>query len=266
MNLGLNRLFLLIVFSFFCFWGQAQKTIQPKGLEYEYKGIIYNTERAYNISLHTNGLQVGVDFGKLLTYYKTRYYHIALGYLQHPLEDSANKNLSFNKLGASKSFRFGKQNSLYLIRAGVGVKRYKSEKAKRRGVAVGWSYELGPVIGILKPVRNIYLVEIADTGIKSPVEITYKDDPDLFMNYTAIFGRSNSLDSWAQLGFRPGLQAQLAAHFSIGAFENYVRAVEIGVMGDYFGTKVPILVENEFHSNDALFINLFVAFQFGSRK
>lgn len=246
--------------------GQAQKTIQPKGLEYEYKGIIYNSERAYNVAIHTNGFYAGVDMGQLRTYYKTRFYHISIGYLTHPLEERQNKNSSFENLGASRTFTFGKQNSIYLIRGGVGVKKYRSEKAKRRGIAVGWSYEVGPVIGVLKPVRNIYLVDVSGQGLKSPIEITYKDDPEQFLDYPTLFGRSDSYDSWGQLSFRPGLQAKVGAHFSMGAFEEYVRAAEVGVMADFFGVKVPLMVENEAHSNEALFLNLYVAVYFGKRK
>lgn len=254
----------ILSFLFLSLSVKAQKTIQPKGLEYEYKGIIYNNERAYHATIHTNGLNFGVDIGKLLTYYKTRFYHISLGYIQHPLEERQNKNTSFEGLGASRSFTYGKQNSLYLLRGGIGVKKYKSEKAKRKGVSVGWSYEIGPVIGILKPTRNIYLL-VNDQGLKTPIELTYDDDPEKFLEYDALFGRSDSYDSWAQLSFRPGIQAKLGAHFSWGAFEEFVRAAEVGIMVDYFGVKVPIIVENESHSNDALFLNLYLTFQFGKR-
>lgn len=246
--------------------GHAQKTIQPKGPEYEYKGIVYNSERVYQLVAHTNGLSAAIDFGKLRTYYKTRFYHFSVGYLTHPLEDRENKNSSFEGLGSSNPFKYGKQNYMYLLRGGVGVKRYKSEKAKRRGIAVGWSYQAGPAVAILRPVRNIYLVDLNETGIKSPVELSYDEDPETFMDYDALFGRSSSLDSWAQLGLRPGIQAKCAVHFSMGAFDEYVRALEVGIMADYFGFKIPLIVENDFHSNDALFLNLFVAVQFGSRK
>ena len=243
----------------------GQKTIQPKGLEYEYKGIIYNSERAYNLTLHTNGFEAGMNFGKLKTYYKTTFYHASVGYMTHVLEDRQNKNNSLDGLGTSKSFKFGKQNNFYLLRGGIGTKKYKSEKAKRRGLAIGWSYEAGPVMGILKPVKNIYLVD-NENNIKSPVAITYDDDPDLFLDYIAIFGRSGDLDTWTQLKFRPGIQARIGAHFSLGAFDEYVRALEIGLMADYFGVKVPIMVESEAHSNDALFLNIYATVQFGSRK
>jgi hypothetical protein len=245
---------------------QAQKTIQPKGLEYEYKGIVYNTERSYDLTLHTNGFAVAANFGKLKTYYKTFYYHLGLGYITHQLEDRQNKNANWDGLGTSKSFKFGKQNYLYLIRGGVGNKRYKSEKAKRRGVAVGWSYEVGPVIGVLRPVKNIYLVDLNETGIKVPVEVTYDDDPELFLDYPRLFGRSTDLSTLLESTIRPGIQAKAGAHFALGAYDQYVRAVEIGLMVDYFGVKMPLIVENEQHSNLPIFINIYATVQLGTRE
>ncbi len=262
-----NVAFIIPFFCLFGYWAGAQKTIQPKGLEYEYKGIVYNTERAYEITLHTNGFAAGMNFGKLRTYYKTFYYHLGLGYITHPLEESQNKNLPGEPpIGNSRSFRFGKQNYLYLIRAGVGNKRYKSEKAKRRGVAVGYNYEVGPVLGILRPVQNIYLVPNENTGLKEPVFITYDDDPELFLDYSSIFGRSTDLTTFLNSSIRPGIQARAGAHFALGAYDQYVRAVEVGIMVDYFGIKMPLIVENEQHSNSPIFINIYVAAHFGTRE
>ncbi len=265
MKLRKSYIFILLLCCF-GFWAGAQKTIQPKGLEYEYKGIVYNTERAYELTLHTNGFSAAVDFGKLRTYYKTFYYHLGLGYISHPLEERQNKNQPFDGLVSSKSFRYGKQNYFYLLRAGVGNKIYKSEKTKRRGIAVGWNYEIGPVIVILRPVKNIYLVDLNSTGIKMPVEITYADDPELFMDLPSIFGRSTDLSTFLDSTIRPGIQAKAGAHFSLGAFDKYVRAFEVGLMVDYFGVKIPIMVENEFHSNSPIFINIYATFLFGSRE
>ncbi len=248
------------------FWAQAQKTIQPKGLEYEYKGIVYNTERAYDITAHTNGLSAAINFGKLRTYYKTFYYHLGIGYLTHPLEERQNKNLTIEDIGTSRSFRFGKQNSLYLIRGGVGNKYYKSEKTKRRGIAVGWNYEIGPVLGILRPIKNIYTIDLDDDGIKETVEATFESDPDLFLDFSSIFGRSNDLSTWLDASIRPGVQAKAGVHFAMGAFEEYVRAFEVGLMVDYFGFKVPVIIENDQHSNTPIFLNIYATIQFGARE
>lgn len=122
----------------------AQETIQPKQLEDPSKGIVYNQEFAINFRMHTRGLGFGVNMGKLQTYYRTKYWHFELGELQHCQEYKQRQDTpsSFNGR-VSKAFKYGKQNNLFVARVGLGAKRYFSEKAKHKGVAVGISYEAG---------------------------------------------------------------------------------------------------------------------------
>ena len=61
---------------------QAQETFQPKQMDGS-KGIVYNQEFAMGLRLHTNGWAIGTTFGKLKTYYLTKYLHFELGELQH---------------------------------------------------------------------------------------------------------------------------------------------------------------------------------------
>ena len=113
-------------------------------------GILYNRETSFNFKLTTNrGFAPGMEFGRLRTYYKTTYYHISLGELKHPKEKRQSADPS-----VSRSFRpyvFGKQTNLFVLRGGWGVKRYYSEKAKQKGVAMGVSFAFGPSLGLLKP-------------------------------------------------------------------------------------------------------------------
>lgn len=244
----------------------GQITIQPKGLEYEYKGIVYNEELAYNMTVHTNGLQFGVDFGKLQTYYRTRYYHVSLGYMRHRSEERQNKNITLIGFGTSTSFVYGKRNTLLPIRAGVGVKRYFSEKQKRKGLAVGWNYEVGPVLGLLLPYELIVVGKNPESGLAEPQRITYKENPDAFLTYSNVFGSTFFASRWKEIHFRPGVQAKIGAHFSMGAFDKYVKALEVGAMVDYYFVKVPLIVENENYRNSPIFINLYVTLQLGKRK
>ena len=57
---------------------QAQTTFQPKQIEFDWKGIVYRYEKAFEFSLHTNGFILGYNIGRILTYNKTRYYHFSI--------------------------------------------------------------------------------------------------------------------------------------------------------------------------------------------
>ena len=128
----------------------AQETIQPKQLDDPTKGIIYNRELAMNFRLHTHGLSFGLNVGKLQTYYRTKYWHVELGELKHAKEfrQSWDSPSSLNGR-VSRAFKYGKQNNLFVLRGGIGAKRYFSEKARHKGVAVGISYDAGGTLGIL---------------------------------------------------------------------------------------------------------------------
>ena len=136
-------------------WGQAQQVIEGNQNIYdESKGIIYEREFTVDVKLlQTDGFSVGINIGQLKTYYLTRYFNFEFGELRHQKRFRQSFDFQQQASRISKAFVYGKQNNLYVLRGGFGEKRYLSEKAKRRGVAVGISYEGGLSLGILNPRR-----------------------------------------------------------------------------------------------------------------
>lgn len=242
------------------------------------KGIVYNKEFAVDFRLHTNGFAIGANIGKLNTYYKTTYYHFGLGEIRHPKEFRQSFDFSLPAASTtSRSFIYGKQNNLFVLRAGYGVKRYFTEKARKKGVSVGMSYEFGPSLGILKPY---YLQLIFVESGNQPSLRNQKFTPetaDNFLNISSIFGSAGLAEGFSELSFIPGGQAKVAVHFDWGAFDEYVKAVEAGIMVDFYLKRVPIMVDDvELNSvnvdieprnvqNRPFFINLFLNFQLGKR-
>lgn len=227
------------------------------------KGLIYSTEKAALLGGRTNGIDVGYEWGVLKTYYKTTFYKVNLGFIRHPKEVRTNPQGFFNSAGSS--YFYGKRNSFWQLRGAWGEKRYLSEKDAYRGVAVGYSYSFGPTLGLLKPY---YL--ILNTGETSPnrfkdtyIKYTDKNAAD-FMNKEKIAGSAPFFTGIKELGVVPGGHFNLGAHFDWGAYDDFVRALEVGVAVDLFVKKVPILVNNT--QNRAFFTNLYVNLQFGKRK
>jgi len=167
----------------------AQNTFQPKQVVSNNVGIVYDKEFTFDIRLHTNGLALGVNIGRLKTFYKTRFYQFEIGELRHPKEErESNDNPNFSGR-SSRSFFFGKQNSLYVLRGGIGEKRYFSEKAKERGLAIGVSYVIGPSIGLLKPYY-LDLLRSRDNTIEVVSEKFSEENADQFLDVRNIFGSS----------------------------------------------------------------------------
>lgn len=226
-------------------------------------GIVYNRETVFNLKVGTNhGFAPGLEFGRLKTYYKTTYYHVSLGELKHPKEQRQSAGPS-----ATRSFRpyvFGKQNNLFALRTGWGVKRYYSEKARQKGVALGMSYSFGPTLGLLKPYYLVLARVSTDPGSNRVVHERYSEDnANVFLDNTHILGASAFSKGFGQLSLLPGANASIAYHMDWGAFDEFVKAMEIGLMVDVFTKRAPILVSDE---NRQVFFNFFLNLQFGKRR
>jgi hypothetical protein len=227
------------------------------------KGIIYDKENALDFRLHTHGWMIGVDIGKLKTYYKTTFYHLQLGELKHYKESRKSTDFS-SSISPSTGFRsyvFGKQNYAFALRAGMGIKRYYSEKASKNGVAIAISYSGGLTAAVMKP----YYLEIG--GAK---DVTFgqavKYSPETAKNFLdpyRIRGKASLLKGIGESSIIPGAHAQVGIHLDWGAFDEFLRAIEAGIMLDVFPKKLPIMINEE---NRPFYLNLYVSLQLGKRN
>lgn len=259
--------FLLVSIVSFC-----QQRI-PSGQNYydDNKGIVFNREFTVDVKLHTNGLSIGANIAQLKTYYLTRFINFEIGEIKHPKEVRQNFDVQPSLAGrVSRSFIFGKQNNFWVLRGGIGEKRYFSEKAKRKGLAIGVSYEAGPSIGMLKPyyLQFINYLDPGSNAFSYSSEKFSEENEDKFLDIVQIFGASGFSEGLGEITFQPGIHAKGALHFDWGAFDEFVKAIEAGIMVDMYFQKIPIMVESprlENTENRSVFINLFLNFQFGKR-
>ncbi len=107
---------------------------------------------------------------------------------------------------------FGKQNSVINIRAGLGVKRFLSEKAKRKGIAIGYDYQVGPSLAILKPYFLELLYSTETGGVTDRVLRTEKFTPEnaeKFTTFNEIFGGAGYFTGFGDLQIVPGNTSQI---------------------------------------------------------
>lgn len=227
------------------------------------KGIVYYKEVAAEIEIQTNGLNIGFNKGSIAKYNLTKFYHFDIGYMVDPKERAKSQYLqSFDGIS---NYTFGKQNYFFVIRGGLGRKYFLSEKAHKRGVALGYSFEGGVNLGLLKPY---YLV----LEYNNELERTFRSEPysaenaDLFLNPDKIRDKGKFFEGWDELTIAPGFHFNAAMHFSLGAYTQFVKAMELGIHIDTYLRKIPIMVETENHTNRFLFGHLFVNFQLGERS
>jgi len=257
------RIFITFSILFACLTSiKGQRVIQPKLVEIDWKGILYKNEWSVDFRLHENGASFSYNSGKIKSYYQTNYYQVELGYMKDPREKTQTK---ISSSGRSGSFSYGKINNVINIRVGVGRKRYLSEKEKRKGLAVGYTYEIGPSIVLLKPYY-LNLFERQDGTVVLVEERFSEENRDRFLDLNTISGKTSFFKGFDELSVRAGLQGKLGAHFAMGAFDKYVKAFETGFMFDLFPTKIPILVETDQVSNKQYFVRVYLNLQFGTRS
>lgn len=249
----------------------AQEVIVPGQNYYEErKGIVYNREFSVNFKLHTQGYSFGVDIGRLKTYYRTQFYSIEIGEIKHPKEfrqSFEGRNPVTNQI--ARAFIFGKANNFIPLRVGFGETRYLSEKAKRKGLAIGVSYAVGPSLGILKPYYLDLLRDRNDGSNQYISSERYSGTNDtIFLNIYKVFGSSGFAKGLGQVQLMPGAHAKFAVHFDWGAFDEFVKALDAGIMLDLYFKKVPIMVDSPLVTNaenKPFFVNLYLNLQLGKR-
>ncbi len=231
-------------------------------LKQDAKGIIYDREKVLDMRVHTHGWTLGYQIGKIKSYYKTVFYNFELGELKHHKE--VRKSTDFSSISPSSGFRsytFGKENYAFVLRGGMGVKRYYTEKASKNGVAVGLVYNGGLTAAIMKP----YYVDVTNSRDGS-LGISMKYTPEnakVFLDPYKIRGKGGILKGIGESSIIPGIHGQVGVHIDWGAFDEFLIAVEVGVMLDVFPRKLPIMVQEE---NRPYFMNLYVSLQLGKRN
>lgn len=264
-----NKPLLLFIWLLGTYNGVAQVSTKTNLNDDRFKGIIYRKETTADLRLHNNGLALAINFGEIRTYYRTNYYHFELGTMHSPREHKQSKNLNVIGNELPKEFKLGKQNSVFILRAGKGIKRYISDKARRKGVSLGYSIEGGPSLALLKPTYLKFIEQVVVNGELESILVDKKysaENRDEFIDYGSIYGGSSFSTGLKEISILPGFQAKAGLFFSVGAFDEYVKAAEAGVMVDVFIKKVPIMVETEGLRNSPFFVNLYVNLHFGRRS
>ncbi len=265
--MSLIRIFIVVTLIFSVIKPtDAQRVIKPRLIEVDWKGIIYKKEKSIDLRIHEQGAAIAYNTGTIKSYHRTNYYHIELGFTRDERERTQTK---INSLGRSGSYAFGKINSLINLRGGVGVKRYLSEKEKKNGLAVGYTYEIGPSIALLKPYY-LDLFSVEDVGGQQVAVIRTEryspENAEDFLNDDLISNKAPFFRGIDEIDVRAGIQGKLGLHLAMGAFDKYVKAFETGIMFDIYASKIPILVETENTPNKRVFFRLYFNLQLGSRS
>ena len=99
---------------------------------------------------------------------------------------------------------------------------------------------------------------------RNDLEYVKYNSPDsaLFLNGPFVGGPTFG-KGWSEITVTPGLYAKTALRFDYGSYNEIVSAIEVGITGEFYSKKIPILLQIP---QKQFFFSGYVAIFFGKRK
>jgi hypothetical protein len=213
--------------------------------------VLYRNEATFGIFAHSRGF--GGEYKRLMhvTGTRKRLLEIQLLNMKHPKE----YKVRYDGAGGTKSFYYGKLNSLIMLRGGVGYQTTLYGRAERKSVEIRMVTTAGPNITFAKPV---YLYVFKE-NITAPVIEKYDPEQHTLNN---IAGRAPMLYGFGNMKIYPGAYAKMGFSFEYADYSNEVKALEAGVVVDGFIVPVPIMANVR---KEQVFVTLYLGFSFGKK-
>ena len=219
--------------------------------------ILLTQEHSFYGFIHSNGWGVGFSKGLNRDYFKKQMFEVEFLEMKSSKETKSATPLS----NYSKSVYFGKINTCYIVRSGVGYQYLLNQKPYWGGVEVRGFVYLGGEIALAKPVYIKYIPK-STTGvvfISDLVSVRY--DPAT-QNSSNIYSKASFFKGINQIKPYPGVYAKMGVNFEYGSYNTKTTAVEAGVIIDYQPKAAPIMAYNK---NPNIIPTVYISIQFGKR-
>jgi hypothetical protein len=217
----------------------------------EQQKVFFRNEKSFGISLNTDGLGFGYRGAKRIDFRNKKLIEIDFGTLRNTKEYRIS-----NPYTTGGNFVFGKLNSAFYLRGGIGRQHEIFKKADLGGVAIRYFYSFGPVLGFYKPVYYRVLYPI------SPNEFIIKEQKftTAITNATEIYGRASFFKGFDEIKVMPGIYAKGGFNFEYSKQDKVIHAIEAGLQINAFPKEIPIMANT---SNKAVFFSFFASYRFG---
>lgn len=223
--------------------------------------IIFNKQSVFALKLNTDGWGAFYENSKYKSMNLANMWWVEFGERKDKKEEKASIT-TFDGIFflVGNPFIYGKINNFYFLKAGFGQQRLIGGKGNKNGVAVSALYGAGLTAGFLKP----YYLTVNEPSTRTTIDVKYEGDTDsLFLDPNVILGGAGIGKGINETTIVPGAQGRLGLRFDYGKYNEIVSALEIGLNGEYYTQKMPIMAivpEKQF------FFNAYVAVEFGKRK
>jgi hypothetical protein len=243
---------------------QRQEKINQLIKQEEEGSLIYNKQWLLGFNLNTDGWNLTYEHGKYKTITKTNIWWLQLGERKDPHQTKVSTVYDYSNMTYYNTdpFYYGKQNTFYYLKFGLGNQMLIGGKGNKNGVAVSWIYGGGVSLGMLKP----YYLQILDsTNNYSDIRYTPANENIFIGNDSVnlIAGKGPFGKGFNEIKFTPGLHLRTALRFDYGRYNETLSALEVVINFEYYFSKMPIMVWNDgYHA----FANAYVAIEFGGRR
>ncbi|HXS56806.1 MAG TPA: hypothetical protein VN726_11830 [Hanamia sp.] len=250
---------LILFFTVSCFAQSKKKQRQEEKREHinslirqEEEGVItYKKSFLFGAKLITDGYGAFFELGRASSIKKSMLYQ---------LEISERKNKKEEKVSYYANtvpYIYGKVNFFYPVKLGVQQQVLLGNKSNKNGVSVTANYGGGISAGLLRP----YYVQVQQGNQINYIKYNSADSAAFLTS--KIYGGPSFGKGWSDMTVVPGLYAKAAVRFDYGSYNEVISAIEVGVTGDYYTKKVPLLAYNP---EKQFFFSGYVSILFGKRK
>ncbi len=272
----LKKTYIFFVFVFFYQLNQAQifsfpsdaptepkptnetKPVKPIG---DGSNFIYKNEFSGQLMLTTRGIGFNVRRAQNMTIEKKRLFEFDIAYVNHPKEYKIKSRN--NDFRPAKNYNYGKINSCFFLRGGVGFQNRLFRRGDRKSIEIRYNTNFGLSAAFLKPIyvylysndnRNFEKVK-HDPAVQSNIFQTSGSGP-------IIVGRASYFEGINEMKIVPGLYAKLSAMIEYGSNPQELKAFEIGVIADGFLRPLDIM---KFYNREQIVVSLYASFVFGKK-
>lgn len=221
--------------------------------------VVTTNEHSYLVSLNSNGFSLSYQYGKRIDGFRRRIMDFDFSYIKHPKEIRV-ENPYYQ---SQKKFVFGKLNTLFALRGGIGRQREIYSIFDKGGIAIRYHYTFGASLALLKPV---YYEVVDSTKIYNNVQYLYISDKQFdysIHQISDIYSRSSFFTGIDETKFVPG--AYIKGGFSFVFSDKYeaINAIEVGAIVDVFSRPIQIMANEK---KERFFVSLYVGYRFGKVK
>lgn len=237
------------------------------------KNRMFRKSHSFGGGLTSSGIDLSFRKSKIKNVHLANFVEVDFATFRHNRE----MKIVSDRVYGAKYFVYGKKNSFFNLRFGVGTNKRIFEKSENNGVRVGYNLSVGGNIGLVKPyyltVGHLQVIQQGDNigyRVYAYEDEKYNPDVDVFENpflymdgATVIAGSSGLFTGISETTILPGGYAKFGFNFDFSQYYDQIRSIEVGGVLDMYQSEIPVMIITK---NKPFNVSLYLNFYFGNRK